>query len=90
MLDPLQGLVCLGDVARNVFKPGLLNVLVEVQIQLAVDDLQQPRVTIELGADRDAKGAEASVRRHVFVRIGFERLRVLSISKAVGGVIVDF
>ncbi len=32
MLDPLLGLVRLSDVAGNVFEPGLLNVLVEVQI----------------------------------------------------------
>ena len=48
------------DITGHVLQPGIPNVLVEVQIELAADDLPPPRIAVELGAHRHAEGTVAA------------------------------
>src|SRR6185295_19469467 len=74
----------LGQVARNVFRPFGLSVAVEVEVELAVDDLPVARVAVELLAERHAISAEAAIGRQVFAGIGFERVEMRLADEALG------
>src|SRR4029079_13123554 len=73
----------LGQVARNVLRPFRLNA-VEVEVELAVDDLPVARIAVELLAERHAISAEAAIGRRVSAGVGFERVEMRLFHEAVG------
>lgn len=53
-----------------------MNAFVEVEVELAVDDLPEVWIAIELGADRNAVSAVAAVGRFILGGIGLEGVEV--------------
>src|SRR5919106_6599496 len=88
ILDHWPVRVRFADMARDVFFPLLLHVGIEVEVQLAVHNLPQLRVSVELRPPGDPEGAKAAILRHVPFRVCFEGLQVRFGGELVRGLIV--
>ena len=76
------------NVKGYIFAPKLLNTLVEIEVELAIHNLPDSRVAVELAALGRTKGAEVSILRRILLRIVFKCLEIVFARELVGGFIV--